>query len=398
MRDKIILFLIGFFSFSSFLSYWMVNLLHLPCLVEVCIIPLWYYYRHSIQISQKDVIFIILFVLLGIFIGLINPIYSLVEILPIARCFMLGSIAFVIAKNNNIFKNIKSLYVFCFGVFMGDLINAYILMHTILGTVNDKQYAVDINIIFSVLWVILTILYKDTKHLIVIFILVPTLSFISISRGVSTFFLIGIILAFILKIYKQPSKTITATAFFTISFFVLSTLYVNNEKTVREFSPSMHFRLYTKMKNYGKNNIDNGRIEPYIWAFNNLTYYVIPKGFLGKKFLDKGTENYTALMSPWDSTYMELLYTFGFPILIIFILLYLYKLYLCYILYARTGELIFAAAFAMLLLLFFEYIFTYGLIRSPFTVICNGGFLGFIWRITRQPETLVGNLIQKQND
>ena len=279
MKDKIIPFLLGLFSFSSLLSYWSVRLLHAPCLVEICAIPLLYYYRHKIKIPQTDFISVILFMLLGIFVGLLNPVYSFMEILPIARCFMLGALAFIISKNNNIFKDIDGLYAFCFGAFMGDLLNAYILMSSILGTKFDKQYAVDINIIFSVLWVILTILYKGSKYLIAIFILVPLLSFISVSRGVSTFFLIGVILAFILKIHQRPSKIILVTAFLSVSYLTLSSLYVNNEETVRKFSPSMHFRMYKKLRTYGQNSIDGGRIAPYVWAGNHLTYYAVPRGF-----------------------------------------------------------------------------------------------------------------------
>lgn len=397
MKNKIFLFLIGLFGFSSLLSYLSTRLLHAPCLIEVVAIPLLYYYRKSIRIPQSELIGVILFVLLGTFIGLLNPVYSLKEILPIARCFLLGSIAFVITKNNNIFRDIDSLYIFCFGVFIGDLINAYILMSTILGTKFDKQYAVDINIIFSVLWAVLTILYKKDKNLILVLILVPTLSFMSVSRGVSSFFVIGIILAFILKIFQHPSKIILISAFLSISYIILSSLYINNEETVRRFSPSMHFRMYKKVESYGKNDIDNGRVIPYLWAGNHISYYAFPRGFLGKKFLTTSGDERIPLMSPWDSAYMELLYTFGFFPLLIILLIYLYKLYSCYLLYAQSKELIFAASSAMLTLLFFEHFFTYVLIRSPFMVVCNGGFLGFIWRITKQPTTLIGNLIQKND-
>lgn len=397
MKDKVFLFLIGLFGFSSLLSYLSTRLIHAPCLIEVVVIPLLYYYRRNIKIPQSELIAVILFILLGIFIGLLNPVYSLKEILPIARCFLLGAIAFIIAKNNNVFKDINNLYTFCFGVFIGDLLNAYILMSTILGTKFDKQYAVDINIIFSVLWVVLTILYKKDRYLIAVFILVPTLSFLSVSRGVSTFFIIAIILAFILKIFHRPSKIILISGFLSISYITLASIYINNEDAIRKFSPSMHFRMYKKVKSYGKNNIDKGRIRPYLWAGNHLTYYIFPHGFLGKKFLTPLDGENTPLMSPWDSAYMELLYTFGFFPLLIVLLIYLYKLYSCYLLYARTKELIFSASFVMLALLFFEHVFTYGLIRSPFMVVCNGGFLGFIWRITKQPTTLIGNLIQKND-
>ncbi|NDV57786.1 hypothetical protein D0T85_06675 [Bacteroides sp. 519] len=390
------LFILGFIVFSSFCSFLTVRILNLPCTIELFLVPLAYYFRKSFFIPRKDYIGVVLFVLLGIFIGLLNSVYFFTDIIPIARCFFLGALAFVFAKNNTIFKNLDNLYIFSFGVFMGDLLNAYILMKTVLGTEFDKQYAVDINIIFSVLWPILTILYKKPSHLIAVFLLVPILSFLSVSRGISTFFTIGIILAFLLKIYKRPSKIIIAMAFLSVSFIVLSSLYYNSENNIRKFSPSMHFRMYKKMSSYGKNNIDKDRIRPYIWAFDNLSYYVVPRGFLGKKFLTKSDGKNTPMMAPWDSAYMEFLYTFGFLLLLVLVLIYLYKLYICFILYNRTNEVIFAVSCAMLSLLFVEHVFTYGLIRSPFMVFCNGGFLGYIWKITSHPESLKGNLISKK--
>lgn len=357
----------------------------MPCMVEIFAIPLLYYYRNTLRIPQKDLIGVILFIILGIFVGLLNPVYTFTDILPIARCFMLGAIGFIIAKRNNVFNNIDNLYIFCFGVFVGDLINAFLLMHSVLNAEHDKEYAVDINIVFSVLWVILTILYKKDKYLILVFTLVPLLSFISVSRGVSTFFLTGIILAFMLKLRKRPSKIVLITAFLSISYITLSTVYINSEDTVRRLSPSMHFRMYKKVQTIGQNDADYGRFAPYMWAANNITYYIVPRGFLGKKFLNDSKGENTPLMAPWDSTYMELLYTFGLFLVVTFIFIYLYKLHSCYILYICTGEIIFAVSSTMLILLFFEYLFTYGLIRSPFTVISNAGVLGFIWRITNEP-------------
>lgn len=398
MKQKIFIFLIGFLSFSSFLSYFTTRVLGMPCLLEAFAIPLLYYYRKQLYVPTIELIYVAFFVLFSTFIGLLNPVFELSEIIPIARCFLIGAISFVICKNNNIFSNVDNLYIFCFGAFCGDLTNAYILMSTILGTKFDKQYAVDINIIFSVLWGILTILYKKPKYLLAIFILVPLLSFISISRGVSTFFLIAIVCSFILKIIKQPSKIVLVSAFLTVSYIILSNMYISNEETVRKFSPSMHFRLYKKVKTYGKNNIDAGRMAPYYWVANNISYYTFPRGFLGKKFLKSIDEDNTPLMYPWDSAYMELLYTFGFIPFIIIFGIALYKLFKCFIYYIKTSELIFAALTVIMVTMFIEHFFSYGLIRSPFTIASSWGVLGFVWRVANNPDSLEGTLIKTSDD
>ena len=389
MKNKILLFSIGFVVFSSFLNFLTVRLLGLPCVIEFFVLPLMYIYRRNLNIPTIEVFYVFVFVLLGTLIGSINPVYTISDIIPISRCFLIGSIAFIIGKNNNVFKNIDNLYSFCFGVFCGDFVNALILMTTILGTKYDREYAVDINIIFSVLWVILTILYKKPKYLIAVLVLVPSLAFMSVSRGVSTFFLVAIILAFFLKIIKNPSKIVFIGTFLTVSFFILSDIYINNEETVRKFSPSMHFRLYKKVRTYGKNKTDGGRIAPYYWAAENITYYTFPRGFLGKKVLRSGGGQNTPLMSPWDSSYMELLYTFGFILFVIILLVFLYKLYMCFILYVHSGKLLFATITVLLVTMFIEHFFGYGLIRSPFTIASSWGFLGYVWQITEKRKYVI---------
>ena len=389
MKNKILLFSIGVVVFSSFLNFLTVRLLGLPCVIEFFVLPLMYIYRRNLNIPTIEVFYVFVFVLLGTLIGSINPVYTISDIIPISRCFLIGSIAFIIGKNNNVFKNIDNLYSFCFGVFCGDFVNALILMTTILGTKYDREYAVDINIIFSVLWVILTILYKKPKYLIAVLVLVPSLAFMSVSRGVSTFFLVAIILAFFLKIIKNPSKIVFIGTFLTVSFFILSDIYINNEETVRKFSPSMHFRLYKKVRTYGKNKTDGGRIAPYYWAAENITYYTFPRGFLGKKVLRSGGGQNTPLMSPWDSSYMELLYTFGFILFVIILLVFLYKLYMCFILYVHSGKLLFATITVLLVTMFIEHFFGYGLIRSPFTIASSWGFLGYVWQITEKRKYVI---------
>ena len=387
MKNKVFLFLVGMVAFSSFCSHLTVTILHLPCLVEAFLLPLAFYYRRTFILPRIETFFVICFIITWYLIGSLNTSYPSSAIFPIARCFLLGAIGFILAKNNNLFSNIDNLYIFSFGVFIGDLLNAYLKMNMI-QMLGDRQYAVDINIIFSVLWVILTILYKRSIYLILIFVLVPALSFLSVSRGITTFFIFATVLSFILKIISDRRKIILAIGFLFISFFILSNLYLSNEDAVRRFSPSMHFRLYTKVKTYGENSIDGGRLDAYSYALDNLDYYILPRGFLGKVFLSKLDKNYEALMTPWDSAYMELLYTFGFVLLSIFIIIYLWKLYACFILYVKRKELIYAVAFTMLATMFLECFFTYGMIRSPFTVFCSAGVLGFIWRIADAPNSV----------
>lgn len=392
MNNKLIFF-IGLMMLSSFSSFLLVTTLHLPCLIELFLLPLWFYKRQSISLPFRDMMMLVFFILFGTFIGLLNPIFSLDEILQMSRCFFLGGLGFVLLKNNELFASKDKLIALTFGAFIGDLLNAYISLKMMLGSVEDKEYAIDINIILSILWAILIVFYKRSKWLVLLLVLVPILCFLSVSRGISTFFILGITLAFIFKTLKSPSKIFLSIVFLTFAFISLSYIYEKSEDAVRAMSPSMHFRLYTKTKNYGKSRADGGRIAPYIWLKNHLDYYAFPRGFQGKKFVKEKNEDLIPVKNVWDSAYLEVLYTFGlFPFLVILVI-YLYKLYQMFIYYQRCGDPVFAIAIVMFLLLLIEHFFGYGLYRSPFTVFCNGALLGFIWRISERPETVYGTSI-----
>ena len=395
--NKISLFFVGFIILSSFCSFVTVKMLNVPCLIELFLFPLGYYYRRSIVWNRRDLIALVLFVIAGTFIGLLNPLFELGEILQMSRCFFLGGLGFVLLKNNNLFSSKKKMMALVFGVFMGDLANSYLAMKTMLGSSLDREYAVDINIILSVLWPILIVFCKKSKWLLVLLVLVPILCFLSVSRGISTFFVVGIVLSLIFKTLKSPSKIFVSVTFLVIAFFALSAVYERSEIAVRELSPSIHFRLYTKVKSYGKTKGDGGRIAPYVWLSENYGYYALPRGFLGKKFIKEKNSSLIPVQIPWDSAYFELIYTFGLIPFLLFLIIYLYKLYQIFIYYNKTGEAIFAIACVMFLLLLIEHFFGYGMYRSPFTVFCNGALLGFIWRISGHPETLYGNLIEVEN-
>lgn len=187
MNNKLIFF-IGLMMLSSFSSFFLVTTLHLPCLIELFLLPLWFYKRQSISLPLRDMMMLVFFILFGTFIGLLNPIFSLDEILQMSRCFFLGGLGFVLLKNNELFASKDKLIALTFGAFMGDLLNAYISLKMMLGSVEDKEYAIDINIILSILWAILIVFYKRSKWLVLLLVLVPMLCFLSVSRGISTFF------------------------------------------------------------------------------------------------------------------------------------------------------------------------------------------------------------------
>lgn len=389
MMNSKLFFFVGMIL-STFSSFLLVRNLHLPCLIEVFLIPLWFYKRQSINLPTRDMIALALFVLLGTFVGLLNQRFDLNEILQMSRCFFLGGFGFVLMKNNELFTCKDKLLALAFGAFIGDLVNSYFSLKTMLSSFHDREYAVDVNIILSVLWPILIIFYKKSKWLLLLLLLVPMLCFLSVSRGITTYFALAIVLAFVFKTLKSPSKIIVSAVFLIAAFFSLSHIYEESESAVRHLSPSIHHRLYTKMKSYGHTGADAGRIAPYLWVVKHLDYYAFPRGFQGKKFIHEEKEDLVPVKNVWDSSYLEVLYTFGLIPFLLFVVIYLYKLYQMLIYYSRSGDYIFAIGSIMLLLLFVEHFFGYGLYRSPFAVFCNGGLLGYIWRISANPDSIYG--------
>lgn len=104
---------------SSFSSYLLVSKLHLPCLIELFLIPLWFYYRRTISLPFKDVMILTLFLISGTFVGLLNPLFDLGEILQMTRCFFLGGIGFVLLKIMRFFNERKITCSFVWGFCRG---------------------------------------------------------------------------------------------------------------------------------------------------------------------------------------------------------------------------------------------------------------------------------------
>lgn len=371
--------MIGFVAFSSFCSSLTIDILHLPlCAVELFYLPLFLFYRKKIQIPQDEFARLLLFIVLGIAIGGLNTIFSIADILPIARCFFWGGLGFLIAKNNNLL-DLDKLYIFLLGVICGDCYNCFFRMNQMFTSLEDKQYAVDINIVFSVLWLVVVVLNKNTLHFVLALIFVPIVSFLSISRGVFSFFMAGLILSIILKFKNNPKKIISIIFFVALISVLAYHVYISIEDNVLDVSTSIHMRLYTKMENIGDNDADSNRFAAYIYIFAHFYRYILPRGFLGKSFFDF-KDGYFDEMYAWDSAYAELLYTFGFVLFLPMVFFYISRGRILYSKY-RKEDIESGMFFTILVVVFYQLFFTYGIIRSPFTVTSFGLVLGHILRL-----------------
>lgn len=331
------------------------------------------------MMPKTEIFVLMVFVIQWTLLGLLNPLFSLMDILPIARCFLLGGLGFIFAKNNSI-SNLTNWYYFTFGIFVGDCFNCIYKMDQMIMNMDDNQYAVDINIIFSVMWLLIVIFNKRWTHILFALCLIPIIGFTSVSRGIFSFFIFGLAAAFIIKsrmsIHRIMLPVILTCIIGSIAYFI----YYECESIISEISPTLHFRLYTKMNEIGDNESDTTRIAAYIHIINNWTRYLLPRGFLGKSFFVL-SDGYYDEMYAWDSAYSELLYTFGFCILIpIYLRILYWGKKLCGF-YLNYNEEIYAIIGAMLFIIMYELFFGYGVIRSPFTVISFGIVLGYSFQL-----------------
>lgn len=62
MNNKLIFF-IGLMMLSSFSSFFLVTTLHLPCLIELFLLPLWFYKRQTISLPFRDMMMLMFFIL-----------------------------------------------------------------------------------------------------------------------------------------------------------------------------------------------------------------------------------------------------------------------------------------------------------------------------------------------
>src|SRR5574344_2477482 len=378
LKNNYFPFLLGLLVFSSFCQYIMMEIFHFPFnTIEFFFIPI--FIKHYSQLKTKSsyayIVVIIIFLLT--LLGQTNNKFQLNEILAITRCASLFGFTYIIARYSRLSFTVDNLYYFSLGCIVGDILNSILRIKMMLFVENAS--AVDINIIFSMLWVALSV-YKGKKFLVLSLIIMPIAAFFSISRGISIFFIITSLLSVVAKTSNDLKKKIGYFILLIIMSYFCYSMYYSSEKYIESMSPSIHTRLYNKVGEIGSNEADNNRYAAYYYIANHIDEYIFPRGLLGKQTVTKSYSYWGAEEYAWDSAYSELFYTFGIIGFAFLFFQYSKRLYLHYTKHKHNNKNLFSyLSMIMMLVVFFEMFFGYGILRTPVNVSSLGLLMGYTY-------------------
>lgn len=370
---KLFFILIGIIVFSPFLNYFTINILRTQhAYIELFLFPLFLIFRKKFSFKTIDIIVSLFFLLLFSLIGSLSEWFSLVQILDTTRSYLLLLLLFLVFKSCAIIS-VNDLYYLSFGTVLGALSVSLLNFNSVdilEGT--GFSYIVDMNVIAIPICVSSVLLKKSKLVIILTFIVLFLACFLSTARGLVFFFFISLLFA-LFFIYNRRRDIVYFVIFsISVSLSGLFTVYYKFESFFMELSPTIHNRIYTKVKEGSSG--DDVRLGHINYIFNNFDSYFIPRGFVSRKTGE--IFNRRDLWMVQDIALGELLYTFGFVFIIFFVV---FCVRYCNIV-RRTNKtdseiLVLCVASSLFIFIFFGY----GLLIYAYSVSFLGLFLAFFF-------------------
>lgn len=365
--------LIGIILFSPYVNIlftqeWGINHTY----IEFFIIPLFIAFRKHFKFKIINIILSLLFLILFTLLGTLNTNFTLTQILYTSRSYTLILFFFLCFKNHPILT-INDLYYLSLGSILGSIIvssNNFLNIEVLENT--GFSYIVDMNVLSIPLCISSALLTK--KLPIILFTVFITLigAYLSVTRGLLLFFILSLIISMLFA-YKKRKAIVRILFICSIGLLSLTLVaYYNLENKVYDMSPTIHNRLYTKIRNGSTG--DDGRIRHLIYIADNLDSYILPRGFVYRK-----TDNLKKHRDLWmvqDIALGELLYTFGF--LFIFLLIWYLNKYISLLKTKwRNSNIVLVCTMATAFIIFI--FFGYGILIHPYSVCLLGIFLAFLY-------------------
>lgn len=376
MPHLILYYLIAILIISSFTNYFYINILNVGfCSIEILMIPILFIYRNHLKtIKSKGVINIFL---LGILLTSLALLFlNNEQILTIAnpiRSYCLFCLGFLIFRYSRftIWNNIYSILLISV---VADIVGSILTINLKINISTETMSM--INILIPPYLISYSSRKKSNIEFILISILCIISAVLSITRGniLYVFFIILATLAFTKNKTKQLKYFIGIMVLLISGYYI----YIISETLIEDFSPSMHYRLYTKILEYESVNTgDNIRKEHLLYLIDNISDCIVPHGFATRATDLVSFKNERLLWSIKDCSINELIYMFGFigyliPLYLIKIAYYLYK--------NKNSDIHFV--FMICVGTIIMYLFSgYGLLIFPPTVLTLGCVIGSVYKL-----------------
>ena len=354
------------------------NYLGIPfAAIELGLIPLVIIFsRKYCFFSEQDIIRVITIILILSTLSLIFlSTEQFLTIWKVIRSYLLFFFAFFFFYRND-FKEWDRLYqISCISVVF-DIISSLLHLNTNVLD-GDKEDAFIINILLPLFVISYSYLKKGKLQFLFICVICLLDGFFSITRGNMLYVVITIILSLLILDPKSSIRRIIPMIL--VSIFVFN-VYLSVEDDLEEYSPSMHYRLYTKIINREEANHEGDELRKghLMYLIEHFDYCVIPHGLPSRESAIVSKKNERLMWSVRDCSLNELVYTYGIlgyfaPFLLLVGAIKLYR---------KKRDDRMNRIFSLCFLVIDAYLFTgYGLLSTPSTVLYLGMIMGSSWRI-----------------
>ena len=324
---NIVFLFLGLIVFSPVSSFLSMKILHLPlALPELFFLPFFILLREkikSIKIPSNAIVNVTFLFMLLLSFALISASFSLFAILSNARAWLYLLLAFCLFRNDNNITYDDFLYL-AFGAIIGW---AIICLVNINNFIHGGSYKITITygLMLSLpLFYSITIFKHKKRMLLVGIVLTIVIIVFCGTRRVILVAALSVVASVLILGMLKIKSLLRYTLIGIVLVFTISAVMPIIENTVKEISPHLYFRLFTRTEALINEGIDASQDTE---RFNILssTYDEMEKSFLPKGFISMQTDTDDNVGHYNDYPLTMLFWIFSWPIGII-ILFYLIKI------------------------------------------------------------------------
>ena len=393
------LMLMGFIVFSPFGTILLMDKIGLPISIpELLFLPFIYIFRKRYHFSPigkiRALIYITIWVLL-IFISFIADNYSASLIISSSRTYLTLIIAFLFFSKKNDVSLDDVMYI-SLGATLGWLYSSLYGINLYLNgdaeTISRTGNMLSIPLLISI-----SIFRKHNKTFFFSIILCVLLSLTSGMRRQIVVFIASLVISYGFLFIRRSKKYFSSILmlFFLTGIFVL--FLPNIGEYFESNVPQLYYRVFEKSSSIFPdgtiNTQDNSRIENIVSTFDNISEFILPRGFISRRTEKDGTGGYI------DFPLSELFYMFGVFISLALLLVLIYLTVKCYknsLENDSESQIFVIMSIILFMLLFLEGTFLSSSYTSPFTGYCLG-HLKYNSRVTFTlgPQRKANQIIEK---
>jgi len=313
---------LGLMVFSPVSSLLSMSFLHLPlALPELFFLPFYFLLQkkiRSVQLKSRSVFKVIYLLIIMLLCALFSANFSLFAILSNARAWLYLFLSFCIFRYDNDITYDDILYLALGSIIGWGVVCLYTINRFILF--GDYHVSVTYGLMLSLPLFYSIAIYKKEKVLLMIgFIMTMVIIIFSGTRRVILVTTLSIIVPLIVVALIRKKNIFLYSIASLIVFVVVYTTVPTIENVVKEISPHLHFRLFTRTESLITGGLeasdDLGRLGIITSTYDEMLKSCLPNGFISMQTAtDDNTGHYN------DYPFSMLMWIFSWPLAFLILL------------------------------------------------------------------------------